>query len=148
MGDVVATAERTVPAPPEAVFAFLCDYGRRPEILPDQFTEYRVLEGGGGAGTLITYRFQAGRANRVYRLRAEQPDGETRLLERDLDSSFRTEWSVAPAAGGSASVVSVTSRWTRAGGIAGVFEGLFAPAGLRAIYARLLAGMDAAVTAP
>ncbi len=52
-------------------------------------------------------------------------------------SSFRSVWSVDPAPGGSR--VTIESSWDGAGGIAGVFEGFFAPKGLRRIYAQMLA---------
>jgi hypothetical protein len=52
-------------------------------------------------------------------------------------SSFRSVWSVDPGPGGSQ--VTIESSWDGAGGIAGVFEGFFAPKGLRRIYAQMLA---------
>ena len=38
------------------------------------------------------------------------------------------------------------SSWDGAGGIAGIFEGFFAPMGMRRIYAQVLANLADAVT--
>jgi hypothetical protein len=61
----------------------------------------------------------------------------SRLEEADQMSSFRSDWSVDPAPGGSR--VTIESSWDGAGGIAGIFEGLFAPMGMRRIYGQVLA---------
>ncbi|HCA84072.1 MAG TPA: polyketide cyclase, partial [Streptomyces sp.] len=60
MAQVEATTERIVAAAPEAVFDALADYsGTRPKLLPEQFGEYEVREGGRGSGTLVHWRLQA-----------------------------------------------------------------------------------------
>jgi hypothetical protein len=66
------------------------------------------------------------------------------LVESDELSSFVGTWTVAPA--GSGSSVTVEASWEGAGGIAGVFEGLFAPLGLRRIYGQVLGRLAGAVT--
>ena len=132
MGTVTARATRGVEAPPERVLAFLRDYESRPRILTANFSDYRVEAG--AAGDVIAYRFTAGRREREYRLRPEQSDGA--LVERDERSTFVTRWSVA--ADGAGSAVTIESSWKGAGGIPGIFEGLFAPLGLRRIYGEIL----------
>jgi Polyketide cyclase / dehydrase and lipid transport len=124
------------------VRAFLRDYREaRPRILTDNYSAYRVEAGGEGAGTVVAYHFAAGRRERDYRLRVEEPDGS--LRERDELSSFISTWTVAPA--GSGSTVSIESSWEGAGGVAGIFEGFFAPLGLRRIYGAMLARLAAAI---
>ena len=52
MGRVVATNNLVVKAPVDQVITAIADYAVvRPEILPEQYSAYRVLEGGQGAGT-------------------------------------------------------------------------------------------------
>lgn len=135
MSKVKATAGAQLQAEPEQVLAFLRDYrDNRPRILTDNYSAYRVEEGGTGDGTVYAYHFAAGGRERDYRLHVQ--DQHTRLVERDQLSSFATVWSVDPAPGGSR--VTIESSWDGAGGIAGLFEGFFAPKGLRRIYAQVL----------
>jgi hypothetical protein len=45
------------------------------------------------------------------------------------------------------SEVTIESSWDGAGGIAGIFEGFFAPIGMRRIYGQMLAKLDDALKA-
>jgi hypothetical protein len=142
MATVTATATKTVNAPPARVLEFLRDYREgRPKILTDNYSAYRVEQGGEGAGTVIAYHFAAGGRERDYRLRVE--DSEAALRERDEFSSFVSTWRIAPD--GAGSTVTVEASWQGAGGIGGVFERLFAPLGLRRIYAEVLERLAAVV---
>jgi hypothetical protein len=141
---VIARATKQVGAPPEQVLAFLRDYREaRPRIVTGNYSAYRVEAGGVGDGTVIAYHFAAGGRERDYRLRVEDVNGA--LVERDELSSFVTTWTVAPD--GSASSVTIESSWDGAGGIPGIFEGLFAPLGLRRIYGEVLDKLAAALPA-
>ena len=127
-------------AAPQEVLEFLRDYREaRPRILTENYTAYRVEQGGHGAGTVVAYHFAAGGRERDYRLHVHEQG--SRLEEADQMSSFRSVWSVDPAPGGSR--VTVESTWDGAGGVAGVFEGFFAPKGLRRIYAQMLTRLKA-----
>src|SRR3982074_1614349 len=99
MATVNAAASKTVNAPPERVLDFLRDYRQaRPKILTDNYTAYRVEQGGEGAGTVIAYHFAAGGRERDYRLHVEDSDGAVR--ERDEFSSFIRTWRVIPEGSG------------------------------------------------
>ncbi len=142
MGHLTARAGKQIGAPPEQVLAFLRDYrDARPRILTSNYTVYRVEAGGEGAGTVLAYHFAAGGRERDYRLQVEEADGA--LRERDQLSSFVATWTVAPA--GSGSEVTLEGSWQGAGGVAGMFEGLFAPMGLRRIYGEMLNRLAQAV---
>ncbi|HZE05269.1 MAG TPA: SRPBCC family protein [Solirubrobacteraceae bacterium] len=135
MATVTATATRAVDASPERVLEFLRDYREaRPRILPDNYSAYRVEQGGHGQGTVIGYHFAAGGRERDYRLAVEEDGGG--LLERDQLSSFVSRWRVAPE--GAGAQVTLESSWQGAGGIGGMFERTFAPLGLRRIYGEML----------
>src|SRR5207249_3507223 len=99
-----------------------------------------------GAGTVVSYTFDAGRTHRHYRLDVEEDAGQRTLREHDEDTSFVATWSVRPRDGGSR--VSVTCEWDGAGGVAGVFERALAPLGLRRIYGRVLANLDGLASRP
>jgi carbon monoxide dehydrogenase subunit G len=135
MATVTARASKAVNAPPERVLAFLRDYREaRPKILTDNYSAYRVEQGGEGNGTIVAYHFETPRRGRDYRLRVEEVDGTVR--ERDEFSSFVSVWSVVPD--GDGSTVTLEGSWSGAGGIGGVFERLFAPRVLSRIYGEML----------
>ncbi|MFJ7150636.1 SRPBCC family protein [Streptomyces sp. NPDC100445] len=145
MAQVEATTERVVAADAEKVFDALADYrGTRREVLPEQFGEYEVREGGDGAGTLVHWKLQAtSKRVRDCLLDVTEPtDGE--LVETDRNSSMVTTWRVTPAGEGGSRVV-VTTTWQGAGGVGGFFERTFAPKGLGRIYDALLANLAAKV---
>ncbi|MFI0502909.1 SRPBCC family protein [Streptomyces albogriseolus] len=145
MAQVEATTERIVAAGADTVFDALADYsGTRAKLLPEQFSEYEVREGGDGEGTLVHWKLQAtSKRVRDCLLEVTEPtDGE--LVEKDRNSSMVTTWRVTPAGEGRARVV-VTTVWNGAGGIGGFFERTFAPKGLARIYDAVLARLDAEV---
>jgi Polyketide cyclase / dehydrase and lipid transport len=142
MSKVVARASAQVPAAPERVLEFLRHYREgRERILPDNYTAYRVEQGGRGEGTVYAYHFTAGGRERDYRLHVHEREGG--LEEHDQMSSFVSVWTVLPASGGS--TVTIESSWDGAGGIGGFFERRFAPAGLRRIYAQMLSRLQHAL---
>ncbi len=145
MSRVIAKASRQLTAPPDRVLDFLRDYREsRPRILTSNWTAYRVEQGGRGEGTVYAYHFTSGRRERDYRMHVSERVG--RLEEQDQGSTFVSTWAVEPAPGGS--VVTLESSWEGAGGIGGIFEGLFAPRALGGIYERVLAALEAELDGP
>ncbi|MER6113957.1 SRPBCC family protein [Streptomyces hirsutus] len=141
MAQVEATTERIVVADAETVFDALADYsGTRGRLLPEQYSEYEVREGGDGEGSLVHWKLQAtSKRVRDCLMEVTEPsDGE--LVEKDRNSSMVTTWRVTPAGEGRSRVV-VTTTWTGAGGIGGFFEKTFAPKGLARIHDALLANL-------
>lgn len=137
MAQVIASATRTVSVPAERVLALLRDYDARPSILPGQYSDFRVEEG----GAAIAYHFSSGGRERDFRLRLEE--SASGLVERDELSTFVQTWTVAENATGS--TVTVEALWKGSGGIGGFFERLFAPLSLRRIYGETLNKLDAAL---
>ncbi|UUN30209.1 SRPBCC family protein [Streptomyces sp. FIT100] len=145
MAQVESTTERIIAADAETVFDALADYkDTRAKLLPGQFSEYQVREGGDGEGTLVHWKLQAtSKRVRDCLLEVTEPtDGQ--LVEKDRNSSMVTTWTVTPAGEGRSKAV-VTSVWNGAGGIGGFFERTFAPKGLARIYDEVLAGLAAEV---
>ncbi|GAA3795009.1 SRPBCC family protein [Streptomyces chiangmaiensis] len=134
MAQVEATTERIIAADAETVFDSVADYsGTRSKLLPEQFSEYEVREGGDGEGTLVHWKLQAtSKRVRDCLLEVTEPT-EGELVEKDRNSSMVTTWRVTPAGEGRSRVV-VTTTWKGAGGIGGFFEKTFAPKGLGRIY--------------
>ncbi|MFC8179369.1 MULTISPECIES: SRPBCC family protein [Nocardiaceae] len=140
MAQVSASSSITIAQTPEQVLAALVDYETvRPRILPEQYLDYTVVEGGQGNGTVAQWTLQA-TSKRSRNVKATVAvDGST-IVERDANSSMVTTWTVAPS--GAGSEVTTTTEWKGAGGIGGFFEKTFAPLGLKKIQAQTLANLE------
>jgi len=136
------SAEAAVGAPADTVYGYLADMrDHHPRFLPPAFSDFQVESGGIGAGTVTRFKMTAGGRTREYRMQIAEPDPGRGLTESDMNSTAVTTFTVAPRDG--ASLVRITSAWDGASGIGGVFERMFAPRVLRAIYADELKRLDA-----
>ncbi|MDH6282474.1 hypothetical protein M2284_003285 [Rhodococcus sp. LBL1] len=139
MAQVSASTSITSTAAPEQAVAALSDYETvRPRILPQQYRDYRVLEGGQGDGTVAQWTLQA-TEKRSRDVKATVSVSGNTVTERDANSSLVTTWEVAPS--GTGSKITTTTEWKGAGGIGGFFERTFAPLGLRKIQEQTLANL-------
>jgi carbon monoxide dehydrogenase subunit G len=136
MGQVKATSTVLIHAEPAKVLDAVADYKTvRPKILSPQYSEYEVLEGGQGQGTVAKWRLQA-TESRVRNVQVNVDVAGHTVIEKDANSSMVINWTVAPAGPGSS--VTVTTTWTGAGGVKGFFEKTFAPLGLKKIQGEVL----------
>ncbi len=138
MAHIHVQAEQVVNARPEEVYAFLKDYTKRPQILTDNYLNYKVEEGGNGAGTVVTYRLHAANRERGYRIQVSDPGQGKVLQESDANSSLVTLWTMTPVADNQQTRVQITSDWEGGKGVGGFFEKTFAPLGLKRIYTEIL----------
>lgn len=139
MGRVSASSSILIDAAPDTVLDAVADYqGVRPKILSPHYSEYRVLSGGQGRGTVASWRLQATKS-RSRQVRADVDIAGRTVIEKDANSSLVTNWTVAPAGPGCS--VTVKTTWTGAGGVKGFFEKTFAPLGLRKIQDEVLANL-------
>lgn len=144
MAQVESVTQREIAAKPDDVFDALADYKEtRPKLLPGQFSEYEVREGGDGEGTLVHWKLQATskRVRDCLMDVTEPTDGE--LVEKDRNSTMVTTWNVTPGTAEGSARVTVTTVWSGAGGIGGFFEKTFAPKGLARIHDGVLAALAA-----
>ncbi|WP_067531909.1 SRPBCC family protein [Nocardia crassostreae] len=136
MGQVSASSSIVVTADPKRALDAIADYESvRPRILSPHYRDYKVVEGGKGAGTVAEWTLQA-TEKRVRNVRAAVSVSDSMVTERDSNSSMVTTWTVTPS--GAGSLVTVRTSWKGAGGIGGIFEGIFAPLGLKKIQAEVL----------
>lgn len=136
MGQVSASSSIVVAADPKRTLDAIADYETvRPKILSPHYRDYKVVEGGKGAGTVAEWTLQA-TEKRSRNVRAAISVTDSMVTERDSNSSMVTTWTVTPQ--GSDSLVTVRTSWKGAGGIGGIFEGIFAPLGLKKIQAEVL----------
>src|SRR3954465_2895287 len=115
------SAERTVPAPADAVYGLLANYrDGHPSILPPAFSNLTVLRGGTGAGTVIRFALQlAGRKQEV-EARVGEPEPGRVLSEAYAEKSAVTRVTVDPA--GDQSIVRIETSWESSRGLAGLME--------------------------
>ncbi len=136
MGQVSASSTVLVNVAPDAVLAAVADYNEvRPKILSSQYSDYEVLQGGVGAGTVVKWKLQATKS-RVREVQAAVDVAGKTVIEKAANSTMVTNWTVAPA--GTGSTVTTKTTWTGAGGVKGFFEKTFAPLGLKKIQAEVL----------
>lgn len=139
MGQVKATSTVLIQAEPAKVLDAVADYQTvRPKILAPQYSEYEVLEGGQGRGTVAKWRLQA-TESRVRNVQVNVDVAGHTVIEKDANSSMLINWTVAPAGPGSS--VTVTTTWNGAGGVKGFFEKTFAPLGLKKIQGEVLGNL-------
>jgi hypothetical protein len=139
VGQVKATSTILIDAQPPAVLDAVADYRNvRPKIHSPQYSEYEVLEGGQGQGTVAKWRLQA-TESRVRDVQVSVDVAGHTVIEKDANSSMVINWTVAPAGPGSS--VTVTTTWTGAGGVKGFFEKTFAPMGLKKIQGEVLGNL-------
>lgn len=139
MAQVSAASTILLNVDPAATLAAVADYQSvRPKILSPQYSEYQVLQGGQGQGTVVKWKLQATKS-RSRDVQATVDVAGHSVIEKDAKSSMVTTWTVAPAGPGSS--VTVKTSWTGAGGIKGFFEKTFAPLGLKRIQGEVLANL-------
>jgi uncharacterized protein YndB with AHSA1/START domain len=138
----VVSAEGTVDAPADTVYRYIADMREHHRhFLPPAFSDFRVESGGVGAGTITRFKVTAGGRTREYRTKVAEPEPGRILTESDTSSGTVTTFTVFPQGG--ASLVRISTTWDGAGGIGGLFERMFAPRVMRAIYADELKRLDA-----
>jgi uncharacterized protein YndB with AHSA1/START domain len=141
MSELHVEAERQINAPAEHVYRCIADFREHhPKFLPPAFSDFRVEEGGLGAGTVFSFKMTAGGRTRTARMRVDEPEPGRVLIESDLGSSLVTTWTVTPE--DAASRVRVATRWQGASGVGGFFERLFAPRALSRLYTDELERLD------
>ena len=139
MGQISSSSTVLINAEPAKVLDAISDYKVvRPKILSPHYSEYSVLQGGTGRGTVVSWKLQATKS-RSRQVRADVDVAGHTVIEKDANSSLVTNWTVAPAGPGSS--VTVKTTWTGGSGIKGFFEKTFAPLGLRKIQDEVLANL-------
>ena len=143
MATLQASAERTVGAPADEVYQYIADHREHhPHFLPPAFSDFQVVSGGVGAGTVTRFKVTAGGRTREYHMTVAEPEPGRVMTETDSGSTLVTTWTVTPRENGT-STVRISTTWQGAGGIGGFFERLFAPSAAGRMYADELQRLDA-----
>lgn len=140
MAKITVEQEGAVGAPAELTYRLIAEDEHHRRFLPDAFSDFEVLEGGVGAGTLHRFKLTAGKRVREYVMRVDEPEPGRVLTETDQGSSLVTSFVVTPD--GDACRVKIKTEWDGAGGVGGFFERTFAPKVMSKLYADELARLD------
>jgi uncharacterized protein YndB with AHSA1/START domain len=142
MGTLVVNAERQIGAPADEVYRYIADHREHhPHFLPPAFSDFEVVSGGVGAGTVTRFKVTAGGRTRQYNMTVAEPEPGRVMTETDSESTLVTTWTVTPR-DNATSTVRLSTTWQGAGGIGGFFERLFAPPAARRMYADELTRLD------
>jgi hypothetical protein len=141
MGQITVEYSGAVGAPAELTYGLIADDAHHQQFLPEAFSNFKVLSGGVGAGTVHSFDITAGGRVRSYVMDVSEPEPGRVLVEKDRGSSLVTTFTVTPDGAGCR--VRITTTWQGAGGVGGFFERTFAPKVLRKLYADELSRLDA-----
>ena len=132
MSTIRVSAESDIAAPAKRVYRILSNYREHhPKILPPAFSNFEVVEGGIGAGTVMRFDMTVMGRTRPARHRVEEPEPGRVLREIDLDRDLQTTFTVTPK--GDSSNVRIDTVWNE-GGLMGLAMKVMAPRLLGPIY--------------
>jgi hypothetical protein len=132
MGTIHVSAERVISTTPSTAYGYLADMHEHERFLPSAFSNFTIIEGGIGAGSVVTFTVTAGGRSRAYQMTVSEPAPGV-LVESDSNSTLVTTFNVTPH--GERSLVQIVTNWEGAGGIGGFFERRFAPKVMEKLYA-------------
>jgi hypothetical protein len=135
MAPIFISISTAVQAPPEVVYSVVADYSSsRQRALPEGVSDFRVEEGGRGAGTLARFTFQGTGSSRFVGMRIDEPEPGRVLTESVLSGEAVRTLSVVSAGPRGGSLLTMELIWNPSG-VRGVIERIFAPARLRRAFA-------------
>jgi hypothetical protein len=151
MAELTATAVAMINSSVRDVRGALVDYESvRPLLLPDNFDEYRVLAGGRGAGTEVSWTLLVGdpRPRRRWQLGRPKREpwdclvhvdeaGDDQIVERDTRTALVTTWTVHEAGEGR-TAVRVLASWPGPDGLTRLLTRSRQQLALRTIYEDIL----------
>ena len=146
----VVSASAIIPARRERVYSLLANYrDGHARILPRQFSELVVEQGGIGSGTVIRFQMTLLGKKQNYHATVSEPEPGRVLVETYSDpdgtiTTFTVDAGNAPAA----SKVTISTEFPVQSGIAGSLEKMFATLILRPIFRKELENLARVATGP
>ncbi|MGH9647291.1 MAG: SRPBCC family protein [Bryobacteraceae bacterium] len=144
------TASANIPARRERVYALIANYrDGRPRILPRQFKNLVVEQGGIGAGTMIRFQMSIFGKTETFRAAITEPDPGHILVETNLDSNGAvTTFTVGPGPAPADSHVTISTELPVRNSVLGYIEKALTTALLRPIYKKELENLARVATGP
>lgn len=149
-GKHLIRASAIIPARRERVYSLLANYrDGHARILPKQFSDLVVEQGGIGGGTVIRFQMTLLGKKRNFRAAIAEPEPGRMLVESYIDpegtiTAFTVDSGNAPAD----SKVTISTELPVRSGILGSMEKMFATLLLRPIYRKELENLARVATGP
>ena len=140
MAELRVAVEREIAAPAERVYGYIADYREHHHrFLPPAFRDFRIEQGGVGAGTVVRFGVAVGGRVRTSRAEIAEPEPGRVLTESDREAGTVTTFTVTPD--GDRCRVRIETTW-HARGLRGLIERFLAPRFLCPLYADELDRLD------
>jgi Polyketide cyclase / dehydrase and lipid transport len=136
----VISASAVIPARQERVYSLIANYqDGHARILPKQFSNLMVEQGGVGAGTVIRFQMSVFGKKQTFRASITEPEAGRVLVETDLDANGAvTTFTVNPGTAPADSHVTISTELPVKSGFLGVVERKLSALLLRPIYVKEL----------
>lgn len=144
----IVSVSAKIPAAPARVYAILANYiDDHPRILPPEFSDLVVEQGGIGAGTVIRFKMRVLGRIQNYRAIITEPEPGRVLVESYLEPEGTvTTFIVDPEANGAESRVTFSTEMPVKAGFVGMIERFVGTRVLRPIFIRELQLLSARAT--
>jgi|SRR5690348_5203431 len=144
----IVSVSAKIPAAPARVYAILANYiDDHPRILPPEFSDLVVEQGGIGAGTVIRFKMRVLGRIQNYRAIITEPEPGRVLVESYLEPEGTvTTFIVDPEANGAESRVTFSTEMPVKAGFVGMIERFVGTRVLRPIFIRELKLLSARAT--
>lgn len=144
------TASAIIPARRERVYSLIANYNDgHPRILPKQFANLVVEQGGVGAGTVIRFQMTMFGKKQTFRAAITEPDPGRVLVETYLGANGAvTTFTVSPGTAPADSNVTISTELPVRSGFLGKMERTFSTLLLRPIYVKELENLARVATGP
>lgn len=144
------SASAVIPARKERVYSLIANYrDGHPRIVPKQFSDMVVEQGGIGAGTVIRFQMSMFGKKQSFRAAITEPEPGRVLVETDLDTNGAvTTFTVDPSSAPADSRVTISTVLPVRAGFLGFFEKMFSTLLLKPMYEKELANLARVATGP
>ncbi len=139
-----------IPARRDRIYSILANYrDGHPRILPRQFSNLVVEQGGVGAGTVIRFRVNILGQTQNFHGEISEPEPGRVLVERYFEpQGIVTTFTIDPGTAPADSRVTISTVAPVPQGFRGVIEKFLSPLLLRSIYRQELANLARVATGP
>jgi hypothetical protein len=146
----IISASAVIPARRDRVYSLLANYNDgHPRILPKQFSNLTVEQGGVGAGTVIRFQMSMFGKKQHFRAAITEPEPGRVLVETDLDGNGAiTTFTVNPGHAPADSNVIISTELPVRAGFAGTIERKLSTLLLRPLYVKELQNLARVATGP
>lgn len=146
----IIAATAVIPARPDRVYSLISNYNDgHQRILPKQFSNLTVEQGGVGAGTVIRFQMSVFGKKQTYRAAITEPEPGRILVETNLDSNGAvTTFTVNPGHAPADSNVTISTELPVRSGFLGRIERTLTTLLLRPLYVQELQNLARVATGP